>query len=84
MENGLDLVSTDELVDQLMERHDCGVIMLGKNRNIVGPSDIEMLRRYKGDIMVTVGLLEHLKMSLLLQVETDDDDDDYDSERVEL
>jgi len=73
----LSLVDTEDLVDQLMMRHDCGAIVLAKFKNTRERGPAAVLRRVKGDTWAVTGILEQVQFALMLNEECGDDDDEH-------
>jgi hypothetical protein len=71
----LDEVSTEELIDELLARHDTVVLGLRKNWS---KSSEGMISRYKGSFIELLGFLEAQKAKLLycfMSAESEDDDE---------
>lgn len=65
MKSDLTLVSTDDLLDELSNRHDALVVSAVKFMNT--KSDYVVLRRNSGNRFVCLGLLDTLKSTIVDQ-----------------
>ena len=74
MSNDLELFSTDDLVDELLNRHDHGAIALMKDD--AKPNLNLLFRRWKGNSHTVVGLLFDISQVILEEMHEDDVDED--------
>ncbi len=70
MPEDLELIPTDNLVDELFSRFDLGVILLFKATTENAGYTIE---RAEGDLIYVTGMLEQLKFNMLNHLKEDQD-----------
>jgi len=71
MENDLEFHSTDELIDELMKRCDCGTIALYFDDTEENSHDA---KAFKGNPWMAIGLMEQLKGVILSDIEENSED----------
>ena len=76
MQDDLELASTDDLVEELLRRHDSSVILLAKNAGSGRPEQSTFLSAFDGCVFTAIGMTSSMHYRLQSRVEGEIDLDD--------